>query len=288
MLQHPETGAHVFDSTAEAYDATQSDDSIRKGDRLLIVSEAVVGLADTWPIAVTVEHGKLHQPIDGADIVALLADAGLTVDQLLMAVNLADANSLPVATWARRHVLEHANSEWVSTDQLATGDLVSVHGWLLRLTTRHVYPAEHFLSEDTFVFHVECLYGNRPDDLLPAGLHYHVQGNSRARWVRLIAPSIEPSGVRGYEGTLAEYRRILEANPGKALVIGDGSVALLQDGNLVGASAIETAEGLRADLDATFDFDRSAWDSDNGCWDGDNSAADTMDAINHPHFIDLP
>ncbi|WP_158892442.1 MULTISPECIES: hypothetical protein [unclassified Pseudomonas] len=287
MLQHPETGAHAFDTTGEAYDAIQCDESIRKGDRLLIVSEAVVGLAHTWPIAVTVEHGELHQPQDGADIVTLLADAGLTVDQVLMAMNLADANSLPVATWARRHVLEHANSEWVSTDQLASGDLVSVHGWLLRLTTRRVYPAEHFLGEDTFVFHVDCLYGNRPDDLLPAGLHYHVQGNSRARWVRLVAPCIEPSGVRGYEGTLAEYRRILEANPGKALVIGDGSVALLQDGNLVGASASETAEGLRVDLDTRFDFDRSAWDTDNDCWDADDSAMSTAEHIANPWLIQL-
>lgn len=290
MLQHPETGAHVFDSTAEAYDATQCDDSIRKGDRLLIVKEAVVGLADTWPIAVTVEHGELHQPMDGADIVALLADAGLTVDQLLMAVNLADANSLPVAAWARRHILEHANSEWVTTPDLATGDLVSAQGWLLRLTTRYVYPQLPGLGEDggdCIVFNVECLYCSRLDELTPETVGYHIQGNQRARWVRLIAPSIEPDGVHGYDATLAAYRKILEGNPGKALVIGDGSVALLQDGNLVGASATETAEGLRADLDATFDFDRSAWDSDNGCWDGDNSAADTMDAINHPRLIDL-
>lgn len=285
MLQHPETGAHVFDTTSEAYDATQCDPAVHKGDRLLIVSEAVVGLAHTWPIAVTVEHGQLHAPGDDADIVTLMADFGLTVDHVLMAVNLADANSLPVATWARRFVLEHANSEWVSTDKLATGDLVSIHGWLLRLTSRIVFPAEHFLGEDSFVFHVDCLYGNRPDDLLPAGLHYHVQGNSKARWVRLIAPSIEPAGVRGYEGTLAAYRRILEANPGQALVIGDGSAALLQDGHLVGASTVETAEGLRVDLETTFDFDRSAWDSENDCWDADDSPMSTADHIAHPRLI---
>ncbi len=51
---------HTFDSTGDAYDACQCDESIRNGDTLLIPSERVVGLADTWPIAVTREHGALY------------------------------------------------------------------------------------------------------------------------------------------------------------------------------------------------------------------------------------
>ena len=49
-----------FESTADAYDATQCNDDIHDGDILLIANECVVGVADTWPMAVTVAHGELH------------------------------------------------------------------------------------------------------------------------------------------------------------------------------------------------------------------------------------
>ncbi|WP_185749591.1 hypothetical protein [Stutzerimonas xanthomarina] len=35
---------HEFASSSDAYDATQCDESVRKGDALLIASEGVVGL----------------------------------------------------------------------------------------------------------------------------------------------------------------------------------------------------------------------------------------------------
>lgn len=54
------TRIHTFDSTQEAYDACQCDESIKDGDILLIPSEGVVGLAGTWPVAVTVKYGELH------------------------------------------------------------------------------------------------------------------------------------------------------------------------------------------------------------------------------------
>jgi hypothetical protein len=60
--------AHLFESTGEAYDATQCDDDVKTGDVLIIASEKVIGIAYTWPIAVTKEHGKLHCPIDGEDV----------------------------------------------------------------------------------------------------------------------------------------------------------------------------------------------------------------------------
>ncbi len=56
---------HHFDSTVRAYDATQSDDNIKKGDVLIIESEKVVGLADTWPVAVTEWPGELHDLAPG-------------------------------------------------------------------------------------------------------------------------------------------------------------------------------------------------------------------------------
>lgn len=53
-----------FESTGAAYDAAMSDDRIRKGDVLVVKSEEVVGLADTWPVAVTLEAGQLHHVRD--------------------------------------------------------------------------------------------------------------------------------------------------------------------------------------------------------------------------------
>ena len=52
---------HTFDSSGEAYDACQCDDDIKNGDVLVIAKEKVVGVADTWPIAITAENGALHQ-----------------------------------------------------------------------------------------------------------------------------------------------------------------------------------------------------------------------------------
>lgn len=51
---------HTFDSTGEAYDACQCDENIHDGDVLVIEAEQVVGVADTWPVAVTKEYGSLH------------------------------------------------------------------------------------------------------------------------------------------------------------------------------------------------------------------------------------
>ena len=58
--------AHYFSNTNEAYDACQigeTDGGVRveMGDILIIHSELVVGVCDTWPIAVTPVHGALHK-----------------------------------------------------------------------------------------------------------------------------------------------------------------------------------------------------------------------------------
>lgn len=60
VVPAPGPTVHRFDSTGEAYDATQCDENIQRGDILLIESERVVGVADTWPFAVTPTHGHLH------------------------------------------------------------------------------------------------------------------------------------------------------------------------------------------------------------------------------------
>ena len=50
---------HHFQTTGEAYDACQCDETITSGDVLVILPEGVVGIADTWPVAVTLNHGNL-------------------------------------------------------------------------------------------------------------------------------------------------------------------------------------------------------------------------------------
>jgi hypothetical protein len=54
------TPLHTFDDTTDAYDDCQCNEGIGRGDVLHIPTEQVVGLADTWPVAVTVQHGELH------------------------------------------------------------------------------------------------------------------------------------------------------------------------------------------------------------------------------------
>ncbi|MEU2393985.1 hypothetical protein [Streptomyces sp. NPDC007369] len=52
---------HRFDSTREAYDATQCREDILDGDVLVIEREQVVGfLRSAWPGAITAMHGELH------------------------------------------------------------------------------------------------------------------------------------------------------------------------------------------------------------------------------------
>ena len=61
----------TFPTTGEAYDGCMcgipeydddlnGDKEIKCGDILMIPSEKVIGVCDTWPIAVTKEHGQLH------------------------------------------------------------------------------------------------------------------------------------------------------------------------------------------------------------------------------------
>ena len=57
---------HYFASTKDAYDACMTSvhmgtgDEVHNGDILIIESERVIGLCDTWPVAVTPECGSLH------------------------------------------------------------------------------------------------------------------------------------------------------------------------------------------------------------------------------------
>ncbi|MGE9695932.1 hypothetical protein [Streptomyces sp. CH6] len=73
----PAVMVHTFESTQQAYNATQCRDDVRDGDVLAIPSEGVVGfLRSAWPAAITAKTGELHgiigdpRTIDGGDYVA--------------------------------------------------------------------------------------------------------------------------------------------------------------------------------------------------------------------------
>lgn len=59
---------HRFDSTGEAYGASQCDDDIKDGDVLVVTSERVVGvLCKAWPVAVTEARGSFHTLKQGTE-----------------------------------------------------------------------------------------------------------------------------------------------------------------------------------------------------------------------------
>ncbi|MFF8283293.1 hypothetical protein ACF06W_11290 [Streptomyces albus] len=58
--ERKEPAVWTFYSTGEAYGAVQCRDEIRDGDVLVIEREQVVGIAHTWPFALTEKYGDLH------------------------------------------------------------------------------------------------------------------------------------------------------------------------------------------------------------------------------------
>ncbi|MEA8592241.1 hypothetical protein PZT57_26705 [Pseudomonas aeruginosa] len=100
---------YTFDSTGDAYDATQCDDDVLDGHALLVLEEGVVGLSWTWPVAVTIASGELHEM--GEAPAKVIADAGWTTPQIQHAVALADKHNFPVADWARKAASESAEPQ---------------------------------------------------------------------------------------------------------------------------------------------------------------------------------
>jgi hypothetical protein len=84
-----------------------------------------------------------------------------------------------------------------------------------------------------------------------------------------------------YNEVLAAYRELLEQNPGKALVIGEGNVALLLDDYLV-CCPLEINGTFN--VDDAYQFDHSAFIDEEGGWDGEGEQ--TRKAIENPVFIE--
>ena len=85
---------HAFTSTGNAYDATQCDEAIKAGDTLVVLGEGVIGIAMTWPFAVTAACGKLHA--------VSAARPGEGLDQLAAALHVRAADFRHAADFARR------------------------------------------------------------------------------------------------------------------------------------------------------------------------------------------
>lgn len=91
---------HMFDSSGEAYDATQtgimipsdpdesgdySEVEVKTGDILVIPSEGVIGISSTWPVAITKESGELHAMKDGLNTPEKIASSAKTSIENVMA-----------------------------------------------------------------------------------------------------------------------------------------------------------------------------------------------------------
>lgn len=83
---------HAFETTGNAYDAVQTDDQIKSGDTLIILTERVVGVAYAWPLAVTAEAGKLHP---------VAPKAGETMEQLAKTFSLSEEDLTAAIIMAR-------------------------------------------------------------------------------------------------------------------------------------------------------------------------------------------
>lgn len=89
-------GMHCFDDSTDAYDMSQCDESIEPGHCLVVLSEGVVGIADTWPIAVTKNAGNLHSAEEGFDPIA---GRSISTEQVELAKSVALAHGFELADW---------------------------------------------------------------------------------------------------------------------------------------------------------------------------------------------
>ncbi len=86
-----------------------------------------------------------------------------------------------------------------------------------------------------------------------------------------------------FKEVLEKYRQLLQANPGKALLIADGHAAVMEGGEVYGAPL--KRDGT-LEFDSLYDFDANAFLTEEGHWDGDS--AEQMEArILFPTFISI-
>jgi hypothetical protein len=92
-------------STGEAYDLTQTDDTIKDGDVLIVGSEGVVGvMVGAWPTAATKAHGQFHGLADGFTLDSI--DGG----KYAAAAKVADKMAKQEIDWSRN--AENTLDDW--------------------------------------------------------------------------------------------------------------------------------------------------------------------------------
>ena len=90
---------HAFETTGNAYDATQTDEAIETGETLLVHAEGVVAVAMTWPFAVTQAHGNLHAlsaPREGETLADLARSLHVSVADFEHAAEIARRFGFPL------------------------------------------------------------------------------------------------------------------------------------------------------------------------------------------------
>ncbi|WP_166297122.1 hypothetical protein [Bradyrhizobium sp. 2S1] len=96
---------HTFHTSGDAYDACQTgihfahdgEYEVKTGDILVIPKEKVIGIADTWPVAVTIERGHFHTPASGYSLEScLIGRSGIFPDAIAKAKELAAERGWPV------------------------------------------------------------------------------------------------------------------------------------------------------------------------------------------------
>jgi len=159
-----------FDSTGDAYDACQYDDNIKNGDVLLIPSEGVVGIAGTWPVAVTIENGNLHSAKDGE--LSLYLDEQNMGAGLDKAVATANDHGFEIVPEMAQEITEGFMDDLRSAASDLEGELVvmretpdeSEYGAVEALV-RDMAQAYH-VDEDSLSRTFEDVYGVHPEEYM--------------------------------------------------------------------------------------------------------------------------
>lgn len=106
-LPQREPITHECHSTGGAYDECQTNIRFQRGDVLVIRGERVVGVADTWPIAVTKEQGKLHSIKLDTPPKRWAADETFGDPRLLVGWKLAVAKAQALGLELNEHATKH-------------------------------------------------------------------------------------------------------------------------------------------------------------------------------------
>ena len=79
------------------------------------------------------------------------------------------------------------------------------------------------------------------------------------------------------------YDKLLAANPGKALVLGDDSALYIEGGELCSAPF---KDGVLV-IEEAGCIDPRAWSDSEGCWQCDDDAEMTVSVVNNPRWVDI-